>query len=139
MLKSVEINTASVENDNILSTCSSLTNVRLANISKIPSSTFSSCSRLTNIYIPDTVSSIESYAFSNTGLTSIIIPENVRLIGSNCFLGCTKLGDITCLPESAPVLNNEVFGNGPSSYTGSSAQTKELHVPSNSTGYESSL
>ena len=99
---------------------------------------FSSCSQLKTIDIPESVASFGSYAFSNTGLTTITIPENVKSIGSNCFLGCTKLGDINSLPESAPSLENNVFGNNNSNYIGYYAPYKEIHVPSlNSTGYES--
>jgi hypothetical protein len=137
LMKSIEIDTINVENDNIVSTCTSLKSVKLANIAKIPNSMFSSCSQLRTIDIPESVASFGSYAFSNTGLTTITIPENLRSIGSNCFLGCTKLGDINSLPESAPSLENNVFGNSNSNYVGSSAQYKEIHVPSNSVGYES--
>ena len=136
-MKSIEINTSAVENDNLVSTCSSLTSVKLVNISKIPSSMFSSCSQLKTIDIPESVTSIGSYAFSNTGLTTITIPENVTSIGSNCFLGCTRLGDINSLPESAPTLESNVFGNSTSNYTGSSSLYKGIHVPSHSVGYES--
>ena len=136
-MKSIEINTSYVNGDNIVSTCPLLTTVKLANLTKIPNSMFSSCSSLKTIDVPETVTELGSYAFSNTGLTTLTIPENVKLIRSNCFLGCTKLGDINSLPISAPSLENNVFGNSNSNYVGSSAQYKEIHVPSNSVGYES--
>lgn len=136
-MKSVDIKTVHVAGTNLFTTCSKLTEVRLANLSTIPDSMFSSCSKLITIDIPETVTSFGAYAFSNSGLTSITMPDSVKSIGTNCFLGCTALGDIICLSTTAPSLGTDSFGNNSTNYTGSKAITKNLYIPSNATGYES--
>lgn len=136
-LKNVELNNTRISGINMFQYCSALTNIKLANIASIPDSMFSNCSKLTQIELPDTIVSIGSYAFSNSGLLTITIPSNVKSIGSDCFSGCIWLGDINCLPLSAPTLGSSVFGNEYSNYTGYNASDKNLNVFTNAIGYES--
>lgn len=132
----VRLETVHIVEENLFSNCGNLMNVELANITSIPNSMFAVCGSLKNIVIPETVTSFGSYAFSNSGLTDITIPENVKTIGSDCFLGCTALGNIDSLPITAPSLGTEVFGNSDSNYTGSRAIVKTIHIPKDSSGYE---
>lgn len=97
---------------------------------------------------------LETVDFSNSNITefpeqlfywcldlkTIVIPETVKHIGSSCFVSCTKLGDITSLPITAPTLGTTVFGmvgNSGPLYTGNNVDDPVLTVPSNATGYES--
>lgn len=122
---------------NLFANCTKLSNVSLVDISSIPESMFLSCAKLIAIDIPETVVSIGNTAFMNSGLVELTIPENVRSIGSSCFLGCTRLCDINSMPIVAPSVGSEAFGNNNSNYTGSLATFKEIHIPSNATGYDS--
>lgn len=136
-LKSIEINTTNISGTNMFSTCGDLVNVKLANVQNIPDSMFHNCSKLIVIDIPESVTKLGSSAFMNTGLVELTIPEGVKSIGSDCFMGCVRLGDINCLPIVAPSLGEEAFGNDNSNYTGSLATYKEIHIPRNSSGYNS--
>ena len=136
-LQTVDLKTTQARGTNMFASCSKLISINLANITTIPTSMFADCTALDVIEIPDTVTDFGEKAFTNAGLVSITVPEKVKSIGTNCFLGCTNLGDITCLPSTAPTLGTEVFGNSSANYTGSSAPSKNLHVPSKSTGYNS--
>ena len=99
---------------------------------------FNHCTKLSKINLSNTTS-LPAYTFSLcSSLTEIVIPSTVKSIDKECFVGCTKLGDITCKPVTAPSLGADVFGNNVSNYTGYKASVKELHVPNTSTGYDSS-
>ena len=136
-LQNADIKTTHVSGSNLFANCTKLSNVSLVDISSIPESMFLSCAKLIAIDIPETVVSIGNAAFMNSGLVELTIPENVRSIGSSCFLGCTRLCDINSMPIAAPSVGSEAFGNNNSNYTGSLATFKEIHIPSNATGYDS--
>ena len=61
------------------------------------------------IDIPETVTSIGDSAFINSGLVELEIPAGVKTIGLECFMGCIRLGDINCLPTTAPSLGKKFF------------------------------
>ena len=136
-LQTIDIKTPHLTGINVFANCTKLVNVSLANITSIPNSTFHTCSKLTTVDIPETVTSIGDSAFGNSGLIMLEIPAGVKTIGLECFMGCTKLGDINCLPTTAPSLGKSAFGDNDSNYTGLRATTKEIHIPSNATGYNS--
>lgn len=137
-LQTIDIKTPHLTGINVFANCTKLVNVSLANITSIPNSTFHTCSKLTTVDIPETVTSIGDSAFGNSGLVTLEIPAGVKTIGLECFMGCTRLGDINCLPTTAPSLGKSAFGDNDSNYTGLRATTKELHIPSNNaTGYNS--
>ena len=136
-LQTVDIKTTHLTGTNIFASCAKLANVSLANITSIPNSTFHTCSKLTTVDIPETVTSIGDSAFINSGLVELEIPAGVKTIGLECFMGCTRLGDINCLPTIAPSLGKNAFGDSNSNYTGLRATFKEIHIPSNATGYDS--
>jgi hypothetical protein len=135
-LVSANVRTSVTPGTNVFANCTKLGTVILADLNTIPDSMFHTCSKLTTIEIPETVTSIGAYAFLNAGLTSIEIPSNVTSLGTDCFSGCTKLGDINSLPLNAPSLGTGVFGNSSTNYVGSKASVKRLDVPSNASGYE---
>ena len=122
-LQTVNIKTVHINGTNLFASCSKLESVVLPNITTIPNSMFSDCAGKAD--------------GKPTGLRNFIIPETVTNIGPKCFSGCVYLGDITCLPTTAPTLGTDVFGNSSANYTGSEAPSKNLHVPSKSTGYNS--
>ena len=115
--------------NNAFEYCSSLTSVTIPNsVTSIGRYAFASCSRLTSVTIPNSVTSIGSSAFYDcSSLTSVTIPNSVTSIGGSAFSFCDDLTSVTCLAETAPTLDVNVFRNTPS--------TKVLNIPCGATGY----
>ncbi|MDY6372562.1 MAG: leucine-rich repeat domain-containing protein [Bacteroidales bacterium] len=73
---------------------------------------FNDCPNITSFNFGSNVKVIPSYlCYGMTGLTSITIPNSVTSIGEKAFYGCTGL--------TAPVYNNTIFAQMPTTYAGS--------------------
>ena len=71
---------------------------------------FCKCTLLENITIPESVKSIGYSAFNScTNLTQITIPNSVTSIEGSAFRNCNRLTSITCLAETPPTLDTQVF------------------------------
>ena len=138
-LREAEINTPNLNGSNILANCNKLTSVKFAPSTTVfPAGLLMSCSSLETVDVPENVTSFGIEAFNNcSSLTKLTIPEKVASIGNSCFFGCTNLGEINCLPEKAPSLGKEVFGNSTANNTGVNASDRNIYVRTNATGYES--
>lgn len=131
--------------------CLHITSITLSdNVTTIGESAFESTGIKTFV-IPNRVTAISSGCFKQTSLSSITIHEGVTSIGNESFGGCTSLSsitipstvtnmgyafsdttnlkDITCLAETAQVLDSYFLGSDMS-------QTGTLHVKSTSSGWD---
>lgn len=94
--------------------CNSLKSISIPEgVTKIASNTFKQCRNIVSISLPESLTEIEPMAFSECcwGLKSIIIPKNVKKIGYQAFYECDKLGNITCLAETAPEISHRLSDN----------------------------
>lgn len=106
----------------LFSGCKDLKNVKLSDMSAIPSKTFNSCSSLKKIDLPHTINKIGSFAFSGcSSLEQVILPTNLTQIGGYAFSECVNLSEVF-LPYGVEELQNDVF-------TGCS-NLKALYMPS---------
>jgi hypothetical protein len=135
-ISNLSVETVHFDGVSIFNSCSGFTSVELPEgLKSIPDGTFSGNS-LTTMTLPDSIETIGTEAFTNNkNLVSFVIPEKVETIGRSCFRGCLQLGDITSLAPTAPALAESAFGETSVNYTGISAATKTLTVPSYATGY----
>lgn len=119
---------------------SSVTNVTLPEgLTTIYTSMFNGCSSLPSLDLPDSITRFDNFCFQGcSSLTELTIPENVVSMGDSCLAGCYKLGEINSLPVKAPILGSSVFGNTDMGYVGKDSTVKNLFIPSNATGYETS-
>ena len=95
--------------------CTGLTSIYIPNsVTSIGNSAFFRCRGLTSINIPNSVTSIGGDTFSGcTSLTSVTIGNSVTSIGNNAFKNCTSLTSVTCLAESVPTTETDVFSGVP--------------------------
>lgn len=86
----------------------------------------------------------QSSLAGNSKLTSIKFPKSLKNIGMSAMQSCSLLGSITFNGTEAPVFTDittsrpitSAFGSD-TSFTGSSAATRVVFVPTDSTGYDS--
>lgn len=70
---------------------------------------YRSCNKQEYITIPDTVTKICNRAFYNSPVKTINIPRSVREIGTEAFMSCTELVEVS-LPKSITTLGERTFG-----------------------------
>ena len=88
---------------------------------------FNGCQALEAVSIPDGVAHIGEWAFANaTGLASVTIDGNTPVtIGTNAFMGCTKLQTVT-LGKGVKTIGAGAFKGCTSTFTPTLAQDIEL-------------
>lgn len=116
----------------LFATCTSLKEIKLPEMSVIPSYFFNGCSSLTEFEIPESVSEVYEYAFSGTGITSVTmragvyyeygafynmdelvdltIEDGVEEIYDEMFSDCDKLETVV-FPNSVTYISYNVFYN----------------------------
>lgn len=109
--------------------CMSLKTATLSeNLTTIENGTFRGCLALQSIVIPHGVTTIGSYAFSNClSMKMVKIPESVTQIQSAAFSICPELMEIYASPNTAPVLEEDVFSG--------LKKTARLYKPEGAVGY----
>lgn len=99
----------------------SLTELKVNQISEVPSYAFSDCSSLKNIIIPDNVTKINIGAFKNcNNLETFVIPAEITEIANYTFYGCFSLKEIN-IHEKITKIGKNAFN-----YCNS---LKELYLP----------
>lgn len=69
---------------------------------------YSMCSSLSSVTIEEGTRSIPNGTFAlSSGITEVTIPSSVTYVGSQAFIGCYGLSEITCLPTTPPNLGEE--------------------------------
>lgn len=88
--------------------CYALQEINLPDtITEIGSSAFQNCNLLEEVVLPPQITTIEANTFSScTQLKNITIPSLVSSIGDYALASCNYLETITCLPMTAPTINN---------------------------------
>lgn len=103
-----------------------LTSVTLpANLESVGFAAFAGCDLLRSVTLPASVTRLDDYAFAGSGLTSVVVPETVAsmgkgvfarcpnltsatvqgaMLGDFCFLGDTKLSQVTLGPSVSYIL-----------------------------------
>jgi len=69
------------------------------------------CSSLSSVTIEEGTRSIPNGTFAlSSGITEVTIPSSVTYVGSQAFIGCYGLSEVTCLPTTPPNLGeSDVF------------------------------
>lgn len=69
---------------------------------------YSMCSSLSSVTIEEGTRSIPNGTFAlSSGITEVTIPSSVTYVGSQAFIGCYGLSEVTCLPTTPPNLGEE--------------------------------
>ena len=112
-LESIEIpNSVTAIGSNVFQGCSALTKAILPNtLTSIVGGLFTSCTNLASIDIPTTVTSIGYGAFSSCkSLKEVVVPPNVETLSTNAFKGCTSLKTIYLGPKIKNLVNGSLSG-----------------------------
>lgn len=80
-----------------------------ASVKIIGWSAFDYAKKLKSIYLPPQLTAIERRAFCNTGISSIDIPKSVNSIGTDAFLWCYNLKDVTVRWSKPISITDDVF------------------------------
>ena len=99
--------------------CIGLTSIKLPNnLTTIRESVFRTCINLTSVVIPNNVTTIEKSAFQEcSNMISLSIPNSVTNIEENAFFACYSLISIHNYSSTPQIINNNVFGGSPQTYS----------------------
>ena len=105
--------------------CENLANIAIhEGVTGIGAYAFMSCKKIVDLELPETLKNLGDSAFRGTGVTSVTIPANVSYIGSDPFVFCSYLKNITMyslaveqitdrIGDAAPLEYVHIIGNVP--------------------------
>ena len=98
-------------------------------LTEIPASAFSQCNSLKQAYLPEQLEKIGNNAFAITAISGLDIPATIEELGSDIFIGCNNVTNITCHATNAPKIQTSTFPEG-------FKETCTLSYPGIATGYD---
>ena len=78
-------------------------------LTEIPAYAFSGCNSLIQASLPEQLEKIGNNAFATTAISGLVLPETIKELGSNIFIGCNNVTNITCYATAAPTIQTGTF------------------------------